>query len=338
MSDNVENLTLTGTTAISGTGNASDNIITGNSGANILTGEDGNDTLIGGAGNDTLIGGLGDDYYVFGSGDTVIEDFDAGIDTIEYNNNSNINQAGYYNIENLILTGTSNIYGIGNALDNIIIGNTGNNTLTGNDGNDVLDGGIGNDTLLGGSGNDSLIGSDGNDSLDGGIGIDSMAGGAGNDVYIVDDAGDVVNENADEGTDIINSSVTYTLSDNVENLTLTGTSDINGIGNALDNTITGNTGANILDGGIGNDILNGGAGADTLIGGLGDDAYYVDNVGDTITEYSGEGTDIINSSVTYTLSDNVENLTLTCQAPILWSKFKVSKLEFLIITAGAGGW
>ena len=90
-----------------------------------------------------------------------------------------------------------------------------------------------------------------------------MIGGAGNDTYVVDNTADVVTENPSEGTDLVQSSVTYTLAANVENLTLTGTTAINGTGNALDNVLTGNTAANTLTGGAGNDTLSGGTGADT---------------------------------------------------------------------------
>ena len=64
----VENLALTGTASISGTGNALDNVITGTTGNNTLTGNAGNDTLDGRAGTDVLVGGTGDDTYLFGAG------------------------------------------------------------------------------------------------------------------------------------------------------------------------------------------------------------------------------------------------------------------------------
>ena len=64
-----------------------------------------------------------------------------------------------------------------------------------------------------------------------------MSGGDGDDTYIVDSASDAVTESSSEGTDLIQSSVTYTASDNVENLTLTGTGDIDATGNSLDNTL-----------------------------------------------------------------------------------------------------
>ena len=130
-----------------------------------------------------------------------------------------------------------------------------------------------------------------------------MMGGAGNDIYVVDAAGDVVTELAGEGTDLVQSSVSYTLSADVENLTLTGTAAINATGNALNNTLTGNTGANILDGG---------AGDDTMIGGTGNDTYVVGSVGDVVTETSTTGgTDTVLSSISYALGTNLENLTLT---------------------------
>lgn len=91
-----------------------------------------------------------------------------------------------------------------------------------------------------------------------------MTGGSGNDTYVVDSTSDVVNENASEGTDLVQSSVTFTLATNVENLTLTGSSNINGTGNTADNTLTGNSGTNSLSGGAGNDTLDGGSGADTM--------------------------------------------------------------------------
>jgi hypothetical protein len=120
-----------------------------------------------------------------------------------------------------------------------------------------------------------------------------MIGGTGNDTYVVDNVGDVVTENLNEGTDTVQSSITYTLGANVENLTLTGTANINGTGNSLDNVITGNSGINVL------------------AGGAGSDTYIVQNAGDVVTEALNEGTDTVQSSVSYGLGANIENLTLT---------------------------
>jgi Ca2+-binding RTX toxin-like protein len=252
----------------------------------------GADVLNGGLGSDTLIGGLGNDTYTVDNvGDIVTETSTLAteIDTV----NSSVTYTLSPTIERLTLTGTANIDGTGNTLANTITGNTGNNILDGGDGNDILNGGVGIDTLI---------------------------GGLGNDTYTVDNVGDIVTETSTLATEIdtVNSSVTYTLSANVERLTLTGTANIDATGNTLANTLTGNTGNNTLNGGDGNDSLNGGAGVDTLIGGLGNDTYTVDNVGDIVTEASTLATEIdtVNSSVTYTLSANVERLTLTGTANI----------------------
>jgi len=170
---------------------------------------------------------------------------------------------------------------------------------TGSAGSDTL---TNIDNLIGSDFNDNLTGNSAANQLDGGAGADALRGAAGNDTYIVDNTGDIITETFNAGNDIVNSSVTYTLSGNVENLTLIGVSSINGIGNSLANTIIGN---------MANNTLNGGTGADTLFGGLGDDNYVVDNSGDSVTESFDEGTDRVSSNMAYILPDNVENLTLT---------------------------
>ncbi|WP_150113254.1 beta strand repeat-containing protein [Methylobacter tundripaludum] len=328
---NIENLTLNGTASINGTGNALDNVIVGNTGNNVLSGLAGNDTLTGNAGNDTLDGGLdadsmaggaGNDTYVVDNvGDIVTEGLNAGTDLVQ----SNITYTLTDNVENLTLTGTDVIYGTGNALNNIITGNVAANMLDGGAGVDTLYAGAGDDSLIGVDGNDALYGeagndllqgNAGNDTLDGGLGADTMQGGLNNDTYVVDNIGDLVIENLNEGTDLVQSSITYTLTDNVENLTLTGTASINGTGNVLDNIILGNSGNNTLTGLEGNDMLNGGAGVDTMLGGVGDDTYVVDNAGDIVIENLGEGIDNVQAGISYTLTDNVENLTLSGTASI----------------------
>ena len=161
--------------------------------------------------------------------------------------------------------------------------------------------------LTGGAGNDTIYGYEGNDTLIGGTGADTMIGGLGNDTFYVDNVSDIVTEAAGAGTDVVNSTITYTLGTDVENLVLTaGAGAINGTGNSVANTITGNESAN---------VLNGMGGADTMIGGLGNDTYYVDNVGDIVTESAGAGTDVVNSTIaSITLTADVENLTLTAGA------------------------
>lgn len=147
-----------------------------------------------------------------------------------------------------------------------IYGNSGKDVILGGDNNDVLYGG-GDDTLAGGKGNDFLYGGADNDLLDGEKDIDHMEGGDGNDIYIVDNEKDTIIEKVDEGHDNVISNVTYTLSENLERLLLTGKDDIDGTGNNQNNEIIGNEGNNTLKGLLGNNTLEGGKGADTLIGG-----------------------------------------------------------------------
>ncbi|MFN6528235.1 beta strand repeat-containing protein [Nostoc sp. ChiSLP03a] len=282
-----------------------------------LDGGDGNDSLDGGTGTDSLIGGKGNDTYIVDSiDDTITEGLNAGTDLVK----SSVSWVLGVNLENLTLIGTDAINGTGNSLNNILTGNTSANILSGE---------VGNDTLLGDAGNDTLLGGVGNDILDGGTGADSLNGGVGNDTYIVDNLGDTITEGLNAGTDLVKSSVSFVLADNVENLTLTGTGAIDGTGNSLNNILIGNTGANKLSGGDGNDSLFGSSGNDTLLGGAGNDTldgglgtdsfdggagndiYTVDNLNDSITEGLNAGIDLVKSSVSFVLADNVENLTLT---------------------------
>ena len=142
---------------------------------------------------------------------------------------------------------------------------------------------------MGGNGNDRLIGGIGNDVLNGGYGVDTMEGGGGNDRYIVNVASDVVTEYENQGTDLVQSSGIYTLGSNIENLTLTGSLNLNGTGNDSDNIIKGNTGNNILRGEGGDDILMGNGGKDALFGGIGNDNLLGNNGNDNIQ--GGDGAD-----------------------------------------------
>jgi Ca2+-binding RTX toxin-like protein len=226
----------------------------GDDGNDTLYGEAGDDTLIGGLGTDSLIGGIGNDIYdVDSSTDIVTELLNEGTDTVL----TNITLTLGNNIENLTLTGVGTINGTGNTMNNLLIGNAANNTLSG------------------------------------GTGADTMQGGAGNDTYVIDNISDVIIENAAEGIDLVQSSVSLTLAANIENITLTGSSAINATGNALDNVLTGNSGINIMAGGAGNDT------------------YVVNIATDVVTELANEGVDTIQSAVTLTLGSNLENLTLT---------------------------
>jgi Ca2+-binding RTX toxin-like protein len=267
---NVENVWLRGTGNYIVLGNDLDNYLLGNAGNDNLQGGAGNDRLDGATGADTLAGGAGDDTYVIDNvGDLVIEATGEGHDRVL----SSVNYSLTANVEDAQLTGSANLSLVGNSLDNVLTGNSGNNTLNGLEGADTLDGGAGNDT------------------------------------YIVDNVGDIIIENGTSLTEIdsVQSSISYTLGTNLENLTLRFADNLNGTGNERNNVITGNAGNNILDGG---------AGADTLTGGLGNDTYIIDNVRDVIVETSTLKTEIdtVRSSISYTLGANLENLELTGSA------------------------
>jgi len=233
----VENLTLTGAAAINGTGNDLNNVITGNSAIN---------TLNGGLGNDTLAGGAGNDIYVVDSLlDVIIENAGEGSDTVQSAFTYVLTTA---NVENLTLTGTNAINGTGNS---------GNNLITGNAGANILDGVTGSDTLIGGGGNDTYI-------IDSGV-------------------FDTITELAGGGNDTVHSYDTFTLSANLENLILKGSSNISGIGNTSANIITGNDGNNQIQADAGNDTITGGLGSDTMMGNAGNDIFtYLSSADSTV--------------------------------------------------------
>ena len=308
---NIETLTLTGAAAITGTGNADANLITGNSGNNVLAGLGGADTLDGGAGLDTASYAASAAAVNVSLATGAVGGGDAAGDVL-------------ISIENLT----------GSALNDTLEGDAGNNVLSGGSGTDLLTyehasagvsvnlavttaqatGGAGvdtiatfenltgsafGDTLTGSSVGNVLTGLAGDDSLTGGAGSDVMIGGAGNDTYVVDKTADVVTENPGEGTDTVQSSVTYTLSANVENLTLTGAVALNGTGNGDANLITGNAASNALNGQAGNDTLVSGGGLDTLTGGLGADRFVFGDAtlsGGTISDFNHVQGDVIDLS------------------------------------------
>ncbi|MBV1795752.1 calcium-binding protein [Siccirubricoccus sp. G192] len=276
--------------------------ITGNAAANWLEGGAGDDTLDGGAGADTLTGGTGNDTYHVGSqADLVIEAADEGNDTV-------IATGSYYltaNVENLVLAaGAGALFGVGNALANLMLGNEDNNRLLA---------GIGNDTIRGNAGNDLLYGEAGNDSLDGGSGIDYLFGGAGNDTL---DGGD--NPDAlygEDGSDLI----------------------YGGVGFYTD-ILVGGAGNDTLDG-----SARPGAGPrnlgeyDLLNGGPGDDDYYVDTPFDLTFEAFNEGIDTVYADIVgagYYLWPNTERLILLGITP-----FGVGNLlDNLLIGNSIGNW
>jgi Ca2+-binding RTX toxin-like protein len=271
---NIEKLTLTGTDAINGTGNALNNVLTGNTANNVLDGGAGADALFGGAGDDT--------YLVDNVGDSISEDSapDSGIDLVKVN----ITTAVIYryslpdNVENATLISGIDFDLIGNSLKNILIGNAKNNVIEGGSGADTLDGGAGSDTVsyehspLGAS-----LGTDGSGNdlgTDKGVTV-SLTGSA----FASGSGGDA------EGDQL----------KNFENI----------IGSANNDTLTGDANANVLDGG---------AGVDHMSGGDGNDTYVVDNILDVVSEtnsLAAGGIDLVQSSVDFTLGVNLENLRLT---------------------------
>ncbi|MFE0757388.1 hypothetical protein ACFW16_25745 [Inquilinus sp. NPDC058860] len=330
-------------------GSAEADRVYGLDGNDTLYGVGGNDVLDGGRGGDILVGGLGNDVYLVDSaGDRVVERAGEGVDRVH----ARVSHQLAAHVENLILEGTADLAGTGNALDNTLIGNAGNNVLNGSAGDDIL------------------------------------IGGKGDDVYDVDSTGDRIQELGNEGYDRVRAAVSFTLSSSIEELNLTGTGAINGAGNALANTIVGNAGNNVLNGGagddlliggkgndvylvdsagdrvveragegvdrvharvshqlaanienlilegtaglvgtgnalnntiignVGNNVLNGSAGNDILIGGKGDDVYDVDSAGDRIQELANEGYDRVRASVSFTLGSNIEEMNLTGAADV----------------------
>ncbi|WP_162148510.1 polysaccharide lyase family 7 protein [Asticcacaulis sp. AC402] len=306
LAENLENLTLTGSEAVDGFGNALNNYLSGNTAVNVLT------------------GGLGDDSYkVHTSSDVVVENSGEGTDTVFAIANFTLSA----NIENLTLIGINHVTATGNGLNNVLIGNTGINTLTGGLGDDTYYIQNATDTIIEQhlQGTDTVFSSvsyslfaraietlilqgtealtaTGNslaNSLTGNAGDNILIGGGGNDTYTVQNSGDSTVENANEGMDTVLSSISWTLGNNVENLTLIGINHVNATGNALNNVLTGNGGIN------------------TLTGGLGDDTYYVQNATDTVVEQHLQGTDLIYATVTYSLFGRaVEALILTGAADL----------------------
>jgi Ca2+-binding RTX toxin-like protein len=303
-------------------GSQGDDVFVSNAEANDIYGNGGDDTFrLGTAGlisNDYFAGGAGAadflDLSSWGTATRFLIDMDKGL------------------LEVIGGGAAAFINGIENAS-----GGQGDDVMTGDAGANMLDGGGGNDILFGGAEADVLDGASGNDELDGGTGADTMTGGGDDDTYYVDDIGDTVNEGASGGIDTVKASIGYTLGAEVENLILLGAANLIGTGNALANTLIGNTGNNILNGGEGadtlyggqgddqlfgsldadqlfggqgNDLLNGGAGADGMTGNAGDDIYFVNDVGDTVTELAGGGVDTVNAAISYTLAAEVENLSL----------------------------
>lgn len=310
LSAGLENLIMNGFGDFVGWGNLLDNSLIGNSGDNNLIGYSGNDTLDGQAGNDTMAGGAGNDVYIVDSlTDVITENSNQGTDEVR----SSVTWTLANHFERLFLTGAGAINGTGNSLDNTLVGNdqantldgtTGNNSLVGNGGNDTLIALTGDDILDGGDGNDSLSAGSGANSLLGGIGNDTLVGTTGDDTFLGGDGNDSLSA-GDGNNSLLGGSGLDTLVSGVGEDFLDGGDD--------DDTLIGGSGNDTILGGAGNDSINGGLGADSLVGGAGNDSYLVDDAGDVVIETTTGtlgGTDLVTSSVTFTLGLNVENLVL----------------------------
>ena len=276
-------------------GDAGDDTLAGGLGNDSLYGGEGSDSLSGGAGNDSLVGGSGDDVYtVDATGDVVVElagDANGTADELRSNISYSLYQSSTQGIEDLTLTGAAHIDGTGNVLNNLLQGNSGNNFLNGL------------------------------------TGADTMFGNAGNDTYIIDSHDDVVyefagisNGTSDEVRSAVSLSIDQQFTQGVENLTLTGSLNINGSGNAASNVLTGNSGTNTLAGGGGNDTYRGGLGADVLTA-----SFSTSN--DTYIWGLGEGAD--------TLSDAGGTDQLSVLAGVtadqLWLRHVGNNLELSVI-------
>jgi Ca2+-binding RTX toxin-like protein len=311
-----------------------------------LMGGDGNDRLDGGKGKDVMKGGKGNDFYIVDNvKDKIREKAGQGIDTVQ----ASVNFVLGANIENLVLTGNNALNGTGNTLANTITGNGANNFIDGSIGADTMIGGNGNDLYIvdnandvvieqanggidivrttlstytlpanvefieyigqgnfnvvvsdppkGGSGGNSTGGnSTGGNSTGGGSTGGNVTGGGGNDTVTGGSGGDTLS--GGDGQDNVNGG--------------SGNDTVSGGGG--NDTVSGGDGNDTIVGGDGNDVLDGGLGVDTLIGGVGDDTYVVDNALDTVEELTGQGTDLVKTTVDYGLRDNIENLELLAGA------------------------
>ena len=338
LATNVNTLTLTGTSALTGTAN---------SGTDTLTSNTGIDTLVGGSANDTFV--------VNNSNDVIQDTFTATTNTAK----SAVSYSLATNVNTLILTGSANLVGTANSGNDSLTGNAGTDTLKGGSGVDTLIAGTGIDTLIGGAGNTTFVinatgdvvqdtvtttsntlrssvtyvlptnvnalvltgtlaltgtANASNDTLTSNTAIDTLVGGAGNDVFVISNASDVVQDTSATTSNVIQSTASFSLPTNVNALVFTGSTALHGTANAGNDSLVANTGADTLSAGNGSDTLVSsatGTAVDSLVGGTGNDLFVVNYVGDIVTVGATHGNDTIQSSVSYTASANVANLTLT---------------------------
>ncbi|WP_232631394.1 calcium-binding protein [Methylobacterium sp. Leaf118] len=250
----------------------------------VVFGSSEGDALGGGAANDFIESGLGDDWLDGGEGADALYG-EGGNDTYVVDQASDQVFEAIGGGRDVVTTDVSYTLAAGQAIEELrVVDKTATTTIA----------------LTGNAFANKIVGDAGNNRLDGGGGADSLHGGAGSDRYLVDNAGDQVFESKGGGWDAVATAVTYTLTagQEIEELRIlqsAGDAPIDLTGNALAQRLVGNDGANRIDGG---------GGADTLIGGAGDDKYYVDNASDKVFESVGEGKDVVNTSVSFTLAAN----------------------------------
>lgn len=258
------------------------NAVIGTSDADIISGSSNNNIYYLGKGNDTIIENYAsDDIYIFNKSD--------GHDNITDLGGSDIIHFGEgITQEEILFTKDNNdlIMSFNDSEDNITINNWGSSydnqieSFKFSDGTSITNINALIYNYKGTSESDTIVANTQNNLIDGGEGSDIMFGDLGNDTYIIDNVNDVVIEYTNEGIDTIESSVSYSLSEYVENITLTGDTNIDASGNTLNNIIRGNSGDNILSGGDGDDTyifgLNNG-GNDTIIDELGNNDVIFDD-------------------------------------------------------------
>ncbi len=313
---NVNTLLLTGTAALSGTANM------------------GNDTLVSNGNGDTLVGGAGSDLFILGSATDLVQDvYTGGNNTIQ----SSVSTSLTANVNTLVLTGAGNLTGTANSANDTLVSNSGADTLAGGAGNnlfvvnnasDVVQNGsaTNSDTIqasvsyllptnvnilvltgsagLGGSGNagaDLIVANAGNDTLTAGSGVATLTGGAGSDLFVLNNTADVVQDAYSSGNNTIQSSVSVSLTANVNSLVLEGTGNLTGTANGANDTLVSNSGV------------------DTLVGGAGNDLFMVNNASDVVQNGSTTNSDTIQAAVSYVLPTHVNTLVLTGSAALTGS-------------------